>query len=197
MAKITHVTKAESNYRIYGAPTGYFDDFYEEKQRRFMAGVSDASRNFFTKTATIRDTWHGEAAIAAGKAALVKIGSNITHEDIVRSLVTLDDFRTSRSRMQAIILAHPKVTKGVKRGTLAGWGIDSELLDGDYLTHVMDGVVVEDLEEGTIEYTQRLYIEEDETVERLTHEEQVIALESYDRLEELLEEGLDPTSAWG
>lgn len=194
MARITYASKAESDYRIYGAPTGYFDDYYEERQRRFMAGASQASQEFFTRVKTVKDKWHGEEAIKAGRLALAKISNNITHGNYVRELKTIEDFQTARTKMQEIVCAHPEVNKRVLRGQWSGYGIEYEVRDELY-DHARDGVVV--VTEDTISYTQVLYVEGDETVQRFTDEELLDIDNTYQEVERLLEGDVDITSAWG
>lgn len=195
MAKINYVSKEESNYRMYGAPNGYFDDLYAEKQRRFMSTVSDASRDFFARVESVHSKWHGAEAVARGQRALAKIASNAYGEDTVRGLLTVEAIQTARHVMQEIILSHPEINRGVRRGKLAGYGMDLTKIDGELYTRVMDGVVVED-EEGNFDYTQVVRLEDDDQNPHFTHDQQMLILDTYDVALDAINKGIDVTTVW-
>lgn len=197
MAKITYITKDESNYRLYGAPTGYFDDLYEERQRRFMAGASTASRDFFNRTASIRDKWHGSAAIEAGRLAVAKIANNLSPSNTVRALVTKEDFQTARGIMRDLVVAHPSVRKLVTRGAWSGYGIDMESKGTELYSHARDGVILIDEETDELTYTRVLYVEGFDEDQRFTDGEIMDIHTTYEELESAVEGTEDFTSQWG
>ena len=125
--------------------------------------------------------------------------SSVTGSDWI---FPIDDYSTMREQqfttMGYYILANPTVTKKVKRGILAGYNNDYVNTEDDYLPQyyeVIDGIQVNGLKHG-FEGTKKTFTTSSTYfvgMRELTFEEKVDILNTWDAVNKVIDEGLDPT----
>ena len=185
---------SEAQYRLYGAPNGAFDNYFEEKKRHFDRGIEESRKKFFERTKSVKSMWHGEEAIRLARRALQKVESHVNREDVIQPLLTIEDMQLARFKMQLAILSHPEVHKRHKSTQVSAYGIEFEVHGVDRLKYIYDGVARFD-KEGNESITKVLMVEGHDDHMAYTVDEQEAIMDTFDVLDQHDWEE-DPTSQW-
>lgn len=171
---------------------------------RFGRNLSSRARDIFDRVSKRVDDMLDEDINRLARGINRK-GDNLYSEDTYRYLDKTERISNARPKMRRLITAHPEIRRLIREQRIEGYNIrpDDEFIntnpeDCSVYRAVMNGVskrvMVDDKERWLSEYEYGCTFDEDE---HLYLEDQLDALATYDRICDIIDSGMDPTSSLG
>jgi hypothetical protein len=170
------------------------------------SNLTDAGRRFYEQARVSVENAINSDAMRLAQAATRKLRS-LWDEDCIRPLQDIGDFQYAPLIMQRYIMAQPTIRKLYQQQRCDGYSdtyidIHPNVIGEDHYDYrrVMNGVVTisEEDEDGNSEWSSTTYLDElNEDDNELLFEEQLEIIQTWDKLQALLDEGKDdPTSRY-
>lgn len=116
----------------YGRPREETVRFLQQQFDHPSPVLASASQSFFERASHLFEENYGETAMARIEA----VRRSMRHtwdEDVIRPLVTVEDFQQAKPQMQRWVMANPFVRKLYKEGRVFGYG-------DQYIDHKSQGI---------------------------------------------------------
>lgn len=204
MVQVSFADSYEFDALAYKQPHPSTLRFLENQFTNMSQTLSDAGRQFFSNAQSLFDSFTNSTAVRLAQAALRKAGS-LFQRDEVRSIWDLGEIQNAPLTMQRFIMANPTVREMYHQqrcdgysGTYVDQYPDDVGRDHYDYRRVTDGVLIDTPDDEEYEWKCTVYFDELVEGDRpLLLEQQVDIMTMWDRVEDFMKVGKDPTSVFG
>ena len=176
-------------------------NYIENQLTKFSDTVSDTGRVFLEQSVNLYNAVNSSAAIQSARSA-IRQAKGIFHPNIVTEFHDIEEIRMAQPIMQRYVMAQPDIRNLYHKQRCNGYSDSYVDMEPDEVgryhydyRRVMSGIIVDDEEDG---WKVNMYIHDDLGEDtRLSSNDKVDIIHTWDLITMFIEAGKDPTSIEG